>query len=280
MLDGSTAIVIQAEPIRTMLRNFFGCSTLAGAYLENTGGSGTAGSHFERRQFAYEAMTSGLIYQMQMSQFTLGILESTGWYAPDYSYADAFFFGQGEGCGFATGACTSGKYADLCTGSNRGCTIVGRGGGVCASDVRSDNCKFQQPQLDYDCENTGAESFARLPSVQTFGRGSQAKCFTGTLSSGGAGSSTSFCFKYTCAGSGTGTELTVHVGSQNILCTSAGAKSVSGYGGSITCPDPLTFCNTVGQKICTRGCMGRGTCNNGVCSCKAGYKGEDCALNA
>jgi len=281
-LDGASAVVLVAEPLTTKLRNHFGCSTLKGAYMENSGSSGTAGSHFERRQFAHEYMTSGLIYQMQVSELTLALLESSGWYTPDYSYADPYFYGQGQGCNFLTKSCSSlgTSFSEFCSGSSRGCTNVGRGGGSCSSDVRSDSCKFIHANVNYDCENSNGENYARLPSLQTYGRSAGSKCFTGTLNSGRAGSTTSFCFKPTCSGSGTNTQLTLAVGGKSVVCTKKGTVTVSGYAGVINCPDPLAFCNTVGQKICPRGCMGRGSCVNGVCQCKSGFKGTDCALRA
>jgi len=280
-LGGATAVVINAEPLTSRLRKHFGCSTLKGAYMENSGSSGTAGSHFERRQFAYEGMTSGLISQMQFSEFTLALLESTGWYVPDYDgYADPFFWGKGQGCSFLTGSCSSSSFSEFCSSSARGCVNTGRGGGNCATDTRSDNCKWIHPSDSYDCDNDNGDSYARLPSLQSFGRSAQSKCFTGTLNTKSAGSQTSFCFKYTCSGSGSGAKLTLNVGGKSIACNSKGNVSVSGYGGVINCPDPVEYCSTVGKRICPRGCMGRGTCNSGVCVCNKGAKGKDCALVA
>jgi len=277
-LDGASAVVINAEPLTSKLRSHFGCSTLKGAYMENSGSSGTAGSHFERRQFSFEIMTSGLISQMQTSIFTLAILESTGWYVPDYDgYADAFGWGQGQGCGFLTGSCSSSSYSEFCSGSARSCVATGRGGGTCSTDSRSDNCKWIHPSDSYDCDNANADSYARLPTLQAFGRTAGSKCFTGTLNTKSAGSQTSFCFKYSCSGSGSKAQLTLNVGSKSVVCTKKGNVSVSGYGGVINCPDPVEYCSTIGQKLCPRGCMGRGNCNNGVCECNKGFKGKDCA---
>lgn len=282
VLDGATATVINAEPLTSRLRQHFGCSSLKGAYMENSGSSGTAGSHFERRQFAFEIMTSGLISQMQFSEFTLALLESTGWYVPDYDgYADPFYWGKGQGCGFLTGKCSSSSYSEFCSSSARSCVVTGRGGGSCATDSRSDNCKWIHPSDSYDCDNANADSYARLPSLQSFGRSSGAKCFTGTLNSKSAGSQTTFCFKYSCSGSGSGAKLTLNLNGKSVVCSKKGGVSVSGYGGVINCPDPVEYCSTIGKKICPRGCMGRGTCgSDGICSCNKGYKGKDCALRA
>lgn len=277
-----TAKVINVPAITNRVRKFFGCSTIAGAYMENTGSSATAGSHFERRMYPFEAMTSGLIYQQSFSEFSLAMLESTGWYVPDYSYADPYWFGQGEGCGFLTTKCSSAnsKFTDFCTGSSRGCTVQGRGGGSCGSDTRSDGCRFVRPNVNYDCENSKASSYARLPSLQSFGRSAGSKCFTGTLSTSSSASTTSFCFKSSCSGSGSSTRLTLTVGKNSIVCTKKGKVSVSGYKGTINCPDPLEFCSTVGKAACPRGCMGRGRCSSGKCVCNKGFTGKSCELNA
>jgi len=280
-LGGVTTSVINAEPLTSKLRSHFGCSSLKGAYMENSGSSGTAGSHFERRQYAYEAMTSGLIAQMQISEFTLALLESTGWYVADYSYADPFYWGKGQGCSFLTGSCSASSYDEFCSGSARSCVMTGQGGGSCSTDTRSDNCKWIHPSTSYDCDNEDADSYARLPSIQNFGRSSQAKCFTGTLNSKSAGSQTTFCFKYTCSGSGSSSKLTLNLnGGKTAVCSKKGNVSVAGYAGVINCPDPVEYCSTIGKKVCPRGCMGRGSCNSGVCSCNKGYKGKDCALVA
>jgi len=279
-LDFETGTVINVEPLTTKLRKFFGCTTLQGAYMEAGGGSGTAGSHFERRQFGFEFMTSGLIYQMQISQFTLAMLEGSGWYVPDYSYADAYLFGQGQGCSFLTGSCAPGVFDEWCSGSTRGCTNVGRGGAECAADIRSNGCRFQHPRINYDCENEDAINYSRLPQAETYGRSSGAKCFMGTLTTAKSASSTNFCFKPTCSGSGRATSLTINVGGNIVKCVKEQEVTVPGFNGVLNCPDPIAFCRSVGQKICPRGCHGRGQCVEGVCVCQDGFKGTDCALRA
>jgi len=278
-LDGATSVVLDVEPLTSKLRTFFGCSTLAGAYMENGGSSGTAGSHFERRQFVFEAMSSPLIYEQAYSQFTLALLEGSGWYTANYSMADPYWFGQGEGCSFLTGTCSASSYDEWCTGSSRGCTVTGRGGGSCSADIRSDSCRYQYPNVNYDCENPNAEKYARYPSVQSFGRYENSKCFTGTLSeTSSSDSSTSFCFRYKCVGEGLSTTLRVYIGNLYYVCKYKGTLSPAGYKGHIDCPDPLTFCSTVGQSVCPRGCMGRGNCVDGTCVCNDGFTGKDCGL--
>ena len=280
-LDGATAVILDVEPLTSQLRTFFGCSTLEGAYMENSGSTGTAGCHFERRQFVYEAMATPLIYQQAYSQFTLALLEGTGWYTANYSYADPYWFGQGEGCDFLTGTCSSTTYDEWCSGSSRGCTVTGRGGGTCSADIRSDSCRYQYPDVNYDCENPDATAYARYPSVESYGRLENSKCLTGTLSpTSSTAASISFCFKYKCVGTGLSTTLRVYLNNVYYTCKYEGTLQPAGYKGYINCPDPLTFCSTVGQAVCPRGCMGRGSCVDGTCVCNDGYSGKDCGLSA
>jgi len=284
-LNGQNRTVIDVPFLTQTARTYFGCSSLPGIFLEDDGGAGTAQCHLDKKFFMYEVMTSGVYYGRRVSQFSLGILEASGWYAPDYSYAEPFFYGQGNGCDFYNQVCnttdTSNPFDEFCIGTVRACANTGRSGGRCSSDSLTDNCRYQLPDLDYDCENTDAVSFARLPSLQVFGRGAGSKCFTGTLNTVKSSSQISYCFKYNCTGSGLSTILQVKIGSTTLNCTKVGQNlTVSGYYGGINCPDPLTFCSTAGLAYCPRNCVGRGTCVNGQCVCDAGFSGVDCALNA
>jgi len=279
LLNGITRTVLDVEPLTSKLRAHFGCSTLPGAFLEDDGGAGTEGSHFERRHFIYDTMTSGVIHGRRITEFDLAVLEGSGWYMPNYTYAEPFYFGKGQGCNFLYKSCSSStfNYDEFCTGSSRGCSPVGRGGGVCTVDTRSDDCSYHIPNVEYDCENPEAEDNARYPEIETFGRTAGSKCFAGNLTRLTKSSQTSFCFKYTCSGTGLTTQLAVMVGTTKATCLREGPLRVSGYNGQLNCPDPLTFCNTIGKKYCPRGCLGRGTCVNNVCKCNIGYSGVDCA---
>jgi len=281
-LNGSVRSVLNVEPLTTNLRNYFGCSSLPGAIMENDGGAGTAGSHFERRYFLYEVMTSGVIDGYRVSNFSLNVLEASGWYVPNYTYAEPFFFGQGEGCGFINQDCSTAIYNfdEYCSVASRGCAAAGRGGGSCSSDSRSDGCYYMFPMVDYDCDTANAAVNARLPSVEVYGRGLNSKCFTGTLTTASKASQTSFCFKYTCSGSGLNTVVQVAVGSQTVICKAQGTATVKGYNGVINCPDPLSFCSTAGKAFCPRNCLGRGNCVNNQCVCNTGFTGVDCGLNS
>jgi len=281
-LLGEQREILAVDVLTNKLRTHFGCSTLAGAFLENDGGAGTEGSHFERRHFMYETMTSGVIHGRRISEFSLTVLEASGWYQPNYTYAEPYYFGKGQGCNFLYQNCSSKSFSfeEFCTGTDRGCTAAGRGGGICAPDTRSDECRYYMPNLEYDCESAEAVDNARLPTLEVYGRGLGSRCFSGNLTKLTRSTQTSMCFTYTCAGTGLSTTVTVTMGTTKVTCKAEGPVKVTGYNGNLNCPDPLTFCSTAGKKYCPRNCMGRGTCVNNVCKCNTGFKGIDCALVA
>jgi len=272
--------ILNVPSLTAKLRTFFGCSTLEGLYLENNGADATAGSHLERRQFVYEIMSSGSIPGKRMSEFTLAVLEASGWYVANYTYAEPYFFGQGQGCPFLKDNCSSSAFTfeEFCKGTGRGCAPHGRGGGSCISDSNTDGCNYYYPYANYDCENELSSDYARYPEIQSFGRDTGSKCFEGTLTKLKSSTATNFCFKYTCSGSGLTTAVNVQVGTSTIKCTKQGPMAVTGYNGAVDCPDPLTFCSTIGKQYCPRNCMGRGECVSNKCVCKKGFTGVDCAL--
>ena len=42
---------------------------------------------------------------MFVSEFTLALMEDSGWYKVDYNYSEPYFFGHGEGCDWFTEDC-------------------------------------------------------------------------------------------------------------------------------------------------------------------------------
>jgi len=57
-VNGQWISYLNVEPLTSKLRNYFKCPTLEGAYLEDAGSAGSAGSHFERRVFMNEVKFS------------------------------------------------------------------------------------------------------------------------------------------------------------------------------------------------------------------------------
>jgi len=286
-LYGKNVTVLNVEPLTSKLKAHFGCSNITGALMEDEGSSGSVGSHFERRLFMYELMTANVMEDKRISQFTLALLEGTGWYVVNYNNTDPFYAGAGQGCSYYYGKSTItngvATFPEYCASNGtRGCGATGRAGAVCSPDKYSNDCSYPISQFQLDCRNPNASQFAyRLLSQQKFGPTAGSQCFSGTLSTSNliSSSSLNYCFTYNCTGTGLNTVLNVNIGTTTVQCKTKGKLSVTGYSGSLDCPDPIQYCSTIGKTFCPRGCMGRGSCVNGKCVCKSGFSGPDCAAN-
>ncbi|CAG9768000.1 unnamed protein product [Ceutorhynchus assimilis] len=86
-------------------RNYFNCTELEGAELEDQGEEGTALTHWEKRVFENEAMTGTHTQNPIISRITLALMEDTGWYIANYSMAGEMSWGKNLGCDFVTKSC-------------------------------------------------------------------------------------------------------------------------------------------------------------------------------
>ncbi|XGW06004.1 hypothetical protein V3C99_016390 [Haemonchus contortus] len=99
--------MIVTKNVRNEAREYFKCSSLEGAELEDQGGPGSIGSQWETRILENEAMSGGSLQVHAISRITLALFEDSGWYQVDYSKADEMTFGKGLGCDFVKKSCLS-----------------------------------------------------------------------------------------------------------------------------------------------------------------------------
>jgi len=253
-------------------------------------------------------MTASAITDARMTEFTLALLEGTGWYVVNYDVAEPIYWGKGKGCAFLDNLCINkatlvASSAEFCNPLGKaGCTFHGRSGGYCGtvsstvnsgidpemnywgnattvSDVYADNCPYIRPYSNEDCQDPSFQSSALL-SNEVYGQ--ESMCFMGTIyPTGTLKTKTSYCLKYQCELQTTGQYwLKLVFGANSALCKLEGSISVPGYYGKIDCPDPNLYCTTIGVRFCKRGCMGKGTCNSvtGTCTCQPGWRGTDCGI--
>ena len=97
---------INSSKVLEVARKYFNCSDLEGVELEDYGGEGTAGSHWEARILLGDYM-NGFAYteEMVVSEFTLALLEDTGYYKANYYTGGLMRYGKNKGCEFVRGQC-------------------------------------------------------------------------------------------------------------------------------------------------------------------------------
>ena len=97
---------INSTKVIQIAKKYFNCSDLVGVELENYGGNGTAGSHWEARILLGEYM-NGVIYNEEqvVSEFTLALLEDSGYYKANYYTGGLMRYGKNKGCAFLKDKC-------------------------------------------------------------------------------------------------------------------------------------------------------------------------------
>lgn len=141
-LVASTRQAVTSTRTRAVAQAHFGCTSaaLTGAEIEDSGGAGTAGSHWEKRTFNDEFMTGTSSPYPVRSAFSLALFEDSGWYKPDYNMAERLDWGRGQGCAFALGDCGSwtelpGFGYDCSSDGTESCLYNLRARGVCQIDL-------------------------------------------------------------------------------------------------------------------------------------------------
>jgi leishmanolysin len=291
ILDGSGITVFDSDAtlgkgitkmtsprVRARARTFFNCPTLDGVEIEDQGGAGTGGSHWEKR-ILYQEFIAGILSTVKtfFSSLTLAFFEDTGFYTANYGVAqDAQMnWGRNRSCTFLQQKCNSQQITsrEFCFDENpksRYCTFDRLGKGYCgvseystalpahfqyfSSPLKgsavslSDFCPAVLPFSNIICVDSSASD-----SQDIFGStySPQSRCFESNLIStdfGVSSGSDARCFTYVCEGS----QLIIGVKGQSAACPadgSAGNADIStlrGYHGNIVCPPASELCAPLG----------------------------------
>jgi hypothetical protein len=253
-------------------RAHFGCPTLKYVELEDGGSSGTAGSHWEKRLFNNEYMTGSSAYDPVYSDITMALFEDSGWYTVNYTNAQPFFWGRGEGCDFVRPRCDKWPGAYQCTPAERGfwgCSFDYKSRGVCSATQYSDalplwnqyfvgNASVGGSELPDFCPfytySANLQSFCTEPTYQTDNlatRGEHfsdaSRCLDSTLladnKKGLRGSGA--CYALRCIRG----KLFARINNKFRDCSVPGSEiKIAGFNGRVKCPSALLaaeFCSQV-----------------------------------
>ena len=103
---GFNRMYLNSPKLLEVAKKYYNCDSLTGVELEDQGGDGTAGSHWEARILLGEYM-NGYSYteEQVISEFTLAVLEDSGYYKPNYYTGGLMRFGKNKGCKFLQERC-------------------------------------------------------------------------------------------------------------------------------------------------------------------------------
>ncbi|CAA7041694.1 unnamed protein product [Microthlaspi erraticum] len=273
----------------------------SGLELEDGGGRGTSGSHWEKRLLMNEIMTGSVDTRSVVSKMTLALLEDSGWYKANYSMADRLDWGRNQGTQFVTSPCNTWKGAYHCnTTQLSGCTYNREAEGYCpilsyngdlpqwaryfpqankgGQSSLADYCTYFVAYSDGSCTDINS---ARPPD-RMLGevRGGDSRCMASSLVRTGfvRGSMPqgNGCYQHRCKNN----LLEVAVEGVWKLCPQAGGPiQFPGFNGELICPAYHELCSTSVVSVlgqCPNSCNLNGDCVDGKCRCLLGYHGHDC----
>ncbi|CAM6102918.1 unnamed protein product [Calypogeia fissa] len=273
-----------------------------GLELEDGGGRGTAGSHWEKRLLMNEIMTGSVDTRSVVSAMTLALLEDSGWYQANFSMAEQLDWGRNQGTDFVSSRCSNWNGAYRCNSTHSsGCTYNREAEGYCpivryngdlpqwaqyfpestkgGQSSLADFCAYFVAYSDGSCTDT---SSARSPD-RMLGemRGEDSRCMLsslvrtgfvrGSLSQGNG------CYQHRCKNH----SLEVAVDGMWKVCPKEGGPvQFSGFNGDLICPRYHELCDEVIQKLpggCLGACNWNGECVAKSCHCFLGFSGDDCS---
>ena len=292
--EGSKSYIISPNAV-AKAREHFGCSSLTRIPLENQGGTGSVGSHWESRYMLGDYMISTDYPDAAISDITLGLFEDSGFYKVNYYSGGLFKFGKGEGCEFISESkkCIENEQAtfdEFCDTANE--AMCSSSGGIKSScylvtyrnSLPTAYQYFSDPRkggfsaadycpVPYKAHSSSAYfsdsckiGTSTLTSEYNEVIGDNSFCFMSSLLPSGSSTTTSeipVCYQIECDASNS--QIIIKLGSSTVTCPTAGGtvSAPSGFKGSVECPKYSDLCLSDGS-----------TCND-MYSCFTSLAQED-----
>ena len=105
-IRSKTTLAIGTPTVVAKAQEFFNCSNMSFVELEDEGGAGTAGSHWERRNLAEELM-AGVAQGNLLSPLTMAYMQDSGHYRVDFNGSETMNWGRNASCDFITNFCNT-----------------------------------------------------------------------------------------------------------------------------------------------------------------------------
>ena len=274
--EGSNSYIISPKAV-AKAREHFDCSSITRIPLENQGGTGSVGSHWESRYMLGDYMISTDYPDQAISDITLGLFEDSGFYKVNYYSGGLFKFGKGKGCEFFNKDCIENEKAtfeEFCDTANAAmcsssrtlkssCYLTTYTSSIpTAYQYFSDPRKGGFPAADYcpvpyqaHSSSTYFSNHCQIGSSSLSSEynekiGFDSFCFMSSILPSSSTASTSqipICYEVRCDADNN--QFTVTIGSSEIACPTDGGtvSAPSGFTGSIVCPKYSDICLSDGS---------------------------------
>lgn len=250
-------------------KKHFNCSTLDGILLENNGDFKSKNTHWNKLLLGNEIMTSEMKGKIVVSNFTLSLMEDSGWYLTDYNKAERLRWGENKGCDFLESNCDS-IYSEFCSenlmfSKRFTCSEDYKSKRLCQKTDFTGDCFVYDFIFNLDCNSP--YSLTNTLDSYTEYHGLNSRCFEIELDS----VETAGCFDSVCLDGA----LEIRVNNELKICTKENEiLSFSNF--KIKCPKIVNFCSEFNNK-CKNDCNGFGKCTYGGCVCEFFKYDEDCS---
>ena len=273
---------INSPKVLRKARQHFNCPSLTGVPLENQGGSGSLGSHWEARYMLGDYMISTDYMDTVISDITLALFEDSGFYQVNYYTGGLFKFGKNQGCSFLNSKCiVNGKTSynnEFCTSFGEdSCTTTRENKGKCIIYAYTSNIPEQYryftnnnyggffpcdycPVTNLNSDETNTDYYPSNcrhgdSSLSSYGEiiSDTSFCFLSSLlptSSTLNSKYQAICYKVSC--DNINKKIIVNIGSSSVECPTSGGtlNNPSGFNGIIECPKYIDICSSDNNNIC------------------------------
>ena len=255
-----------------MAKKYYKCDTIVGIPMEDGGGQGTAGSHWEKLYMNEDIMNPTIENPAKISPFTIELMRSTGWYTIIGEPSSPYDWGKDSGCVFNTTTCPSSREycpagastsKNLCSPDHTAkatCSDLTDYFGPCLVKRKMEvSCLLDLPE---DI-NMGAEEIYGIHS----------RCISWEKKDD-PNTASGECHAVRCVNGEIHLKLK---GGVTRVCRYPNEKIQFSGQWQINCPDPGSLCSSFSER-CPMDCYGKnGYClKGGKCFCFEGYTGEDC----
>ena len=83
--------------------------------MEDGGGNGSVGAHFEKLVFGDDTMVSDDTTDAKYGQMSLAVGKDSGWYEVDMGMGEHYFWGKNEGCSIFENTCSTANVTEFCS---------------------------------------------------------------------------------------------------------------------------------------------------------------------
>ena len=275
---GNNSYIISPKVIEKA-KQHFGCSKLTELALENDGGEGSIGGHWESRYMLGDYMISTDYPDTSISDITLALFEDSGLYKVNYYSGGLFKFGKNKGCDFFDKKCIEKEKAIF----DEFCDVKDRPKCSSSRTIKSScflyDYDYELPKKYQYFSNSNKGGFIPanycpvalelsnpndyFPNHCQFGIsllaeeygekiGENSFCFISSLlpdNSKKDNSPVSICYEVECDTKNT--NIIVKIGSKRVICPSnGGSQTLDGFKGSIECPKYNDICSFNDNIMC------------------------------